>query len=315
MRTVAQRYGKIFVVAVIVLAGACTSGLIVAWTRADSEIPQDTSSDYPDAGSGAGDHYDADSNVPLPNLSSSVPSRNVTEVVAARDFDHRLWRLEKEIEIADPGTGRKKIKRLVSKIVEVGCGICYRDAAGNWQATDTTWRQTRDGFFMNTANYQVVIGKTAGSWLNYTVDESVMQLRPAALKADDGVYLEDIATLVPDIKGVIDPNDPSRLVFAGAFGTRIDLELQLKPDGFHQNVIFHDEPNLPSYFDENVTDIRLYTELNLDDYVQNQNVAIVIGNQELIGPQPQLNTKPVLDHIEFVKVVEEYDKLVGYDRH
>ncbi|MBN2377464.1 MAG: right-handed parallel beta-helix repeat-containing protein [Sedimentisphaerales bacterium] len=244
----------------------------------------------------------------------NVISRVVTELNGSRDYNHRLWRMEKELEVIDPNSGKLKIETEVSKIVEVGCGICYQEPNGNWQVAEPVWRATADGFVMDRADYRLQIGTTLGEWLSYTVDDVTMQMRPVRLQVVQGNYQVDIARINPLVAGVIDAEDPSRLVFANAFGAGIDLELQAQRDGFHQNVIFNRKPILLERLDTANALVRIYTELNLDDCVDNQEVGVIIEGRE-VEDFEQLNTTPTREDIEFVKVWHEGEVRASSDRH
>lgn len=107
------------------------------------------------------------------------------------------------------------------------------------------------------------MGKTADSMLGYFVDGTQMNLWASELQADDGVNTQSIAH-VGVVAGQIDPNNPNKLVFTDAFGNGIDLELEAKPGGFHQNVIFRNKPVLPAGFSVQNTEYKLFTELGLN---------------------------------------------------
>ena len=148
---------------------------------------------------------------------------------------------------------------------------------------------------MDRAGYKLEIGKDLSTPLNYTIAGSEMHLAPVSIEADDGAYCEVIEQVNQTAAGEIDPTNPRRLVFAGAFGKGIDLVLQALPDGFHQDVIFHDAKSLklPDYFDAKDVDIRLYTELNLDDYCDVQGMKVAIGRGGALDSASELDWSAV----------------------
>jgi len=294
-----KRYGKVIVLLVVLLTvlvlAAATITRLPAWSNHSGEADNDPNGQ-------SGDQL------------TRVLSRDIKEIVAKRDYNHRLWQVVKEFEVVDPDTGRTDTEQIISHIVEVGCGICYQDEKGDFQVTDTCWQETKDGFLMDTAAYELQVGRTVGYWLCYTIDGDDLYLRPAGINAYDGVNIVTVAELDGKVEGAIDPCDSSRLVFAGAFGKGIDLVLQAGPDGYHQDVIFHESLRLPDYMNPEETDIFLYTELSLDDYCQNQDIEVFIGGDEYVDVNEQINTSPTLENIEFTKVVEEGGCLFSRDR-
>ena len=197
-----------------------------------------------------------------------VLSTTRREVLSRRQANQRIWEVVRQIETRDPDTGEITVDEIVSPIVEVGMGICYQDDQGGWQVTDASWRATDDGFAMDKAGYTLETGSTLGAWLNYTVDGEVMRLRPNKVVAFDGEQTAILALADGDVQGVIDADDAGRLFFADAFGSGIDLELQLLPSGFHQNVIFRSKPDIPAALNKAQTKIHLFTELDISGYAE-----------------------------------------------
>ena len=200
-----------------------------------------------------------------------------SEAVEKRSTNQRVWEIVKDIEVLDATTGTRRVEQVVSNAVQVGDGICYQDAEGVWQAADTRWETAADGFVMDRAGYSLRIGKTLGTWLEYDVGGHTLRLRPSRIVADDGTYTETIGILNDTAAGTIDPNDGTCLVFADAFGTGIDLTLQARPGGYHQNVIFHGEPTLTLAFDANGTNILVYTEMDLEAYAESGSLETRVG--------------------------------------
>ena len=175
-----------------------------------------------------------------------------TELIGQRNSNTRVWEVIKD--------GERSV------VHEVGGGVCYKDARGKWRVSDTSWTATADGFVMDKAGYKLEIGKTAGSLMKYYVDGRKLKVRPSALLADDNGKAVKIAQLDAAVTGQIGTNNPNKLVFANAFGTGIDLEIEAKPGGYHQNVIFHQKPTFPKGLDPATTKMRLFTEMDLDGY-------------------------------------------------
>lgn len=189
------------------------------------------------------------------------------EIVDDRDENTRLWEITKWQKEIDPVTGEVNTVEVKSIVREKGCGICYKDANDSWQVTDTSWKQTANGFVMDKANYALEMGKTADSVLYYDIDGENLALKADSIKIYDGSNILPFAS-VNSTEGYIDPNDSTKLIYPNAYGKGIDLEIQAQPDGFHQNVIFKNKPALPKGVKNNAK-VFLYTELGLDNYLDN----------------------------------------------
>ena len=196
----------------------------------------------------------------------------IREVVSARDELHQTWQVIRETKVVDPETQIETVQRIVSEYIAVGDGLNYQDQNGNWQATEAVWRETVTGFVMDTAGYQLSMGRTLGSWLYYAVEGDELKLRPVCLKAYGDTDIVTLATIDTLVEGQIDPEDASRLVFYNAFGKGIDLVLQVEPGGYHQDVIFHQKPQLPLSMTGQGVSISVYTELGLDDLCRDEDV-------------------------------------------
>ena len=282
-----KRYGKVLVLIVMLLSVMVLAAITVTRMSAQSDTPWGT---------------DSDPNDQYSNQLTRLISCDTREITAERDYNHRLWQVVKEFEVVDPDTGRTDTEQIISTIVEVGCGICYRDEKGDFQVTDTNWQETKEGFLVGTAAYELQVGRTVGCWLRYTINGDDLYLRPAGINADDGVNAVIAAKLDDNVEGVIDPCNGSRLVFAGAFGKGIDLILQAGPGGYHQDVIFHEPLRLPDHLNPETTDVFLYTELSLDDYCQNQGIEISIGKDAYVDVNEYLNTTATLEKIAEVSI-------------
>ncbi|HBG25799.1 MAG: hypothetical protein A2Y10_14685 [Planctomycetes bacterium GWF2_41_51] len=187
------------------------------------------------------------------------------ELENQRDKNTRIWEITKQIEKKNPITNEVNLVEVKSKVIEKGCGICYKDSNNQWQITDTSWRQTENGFVMDKSNYALEIGQTANSILKYTVDSDILNLKANCIKISDGLNERILAT-INDTMCHIDPNNKNKLIYPDAFGKGIDLEFEAEPDGFHQNVIFKERPILPEGFSLECTEIKLYTEINSESY-------------------------------------------------
>ena len=231
-----------------------------------------------------------------------VKSKTIGEILESRDSNHREWQILKEVEVVDPITGEKTAEEQTSTIIEVGGGICYQDDFGDWQLTDASWRKTDKGFIMDTAGYELEIGNTVGEWLRYRVDGDDVYLCPSALRASDGTKTVDIATLNTESVGQIDSDNPDKLLFADAYGKGIDLELQVLPSGYHQNVIFHTAPSIPADMDLAKTQIEVHTALQLDNLKRDSGIGIKVGKEKgKIALNTEFETEESINSIDFVK--------------
>lgn len=303
-----KRYGKILLLAALALALVVMAGLAVTWSTAQTNGTA-TDTVHNDTGD-EGSFDDANDSLQAAEP-ENVLSKIVYELEDQRNENQRVWQVEREIETIDPVTSEKKVETQVSDIIEVGGGICYQDQQDNWQVTIPHWRATEAGFLMDTAGYQLQIGKTIGSWLSYTVNGVETMLRPVAIRAWDGTRQVDIATLAGNgnIEGFIDPNDPSRLVFIDAFGEGIDLELCARPGGFSQNVIFQAPPVLPDDLDRKQTEISIYTELQLPEEKPDEKIAVLVEEEEPVYLAETIGepkaTKTTTKNIAFYREVQE----------
>ena len=299
MAKVILRTGRILFVVVAVLAFAVVMGLTVF---SNAQLPEPFV--LPD-----------DPNEPQFVSAGDIVSEVRQEIVEQRGRNRRVWEVVREVAVSDEVDGLVEVEESTSRIIEVGTGICYEDKQGEWQVTNASWRATDTGFVMDEAGYSLEIDRTIDSWLRHTVDGEVMYFRPDKIVAFDGQAMETIALLDKKCEGVIDPNDASRLVFYNAFGEGIDLELVVRPAGYHQNVIFHDEPPLSENLDPATTKIHLFTEVNLDDYDASGMVDIIAGSSVRIQSAELADTPPTTDDIKFVKLFEENGEIYEYDLH
>ncbi|HBG26832.1 MAG: hypothetical protein A2Y10_07800 [Planctomycetes bacterium GWF2_41_51] len=186
------------------------------------------------------------------------------EQISQRDKNSRVWEITKWQEEIDPFTDELNVVEVKSIVREKGCGICYKDCNDSWQITDTSWKETENGFVMDKANYSLEIGKTANSYLYYNIDGEALKLRADSIKISDGQIVKPFASIESNVNGHIDSENNNKLIYPNAFGKGIDLEIEALADGFHQNVIFKNKPVLPKGFDFKNAEITLYTEINSD---------------------------------------------------
>ncbi|MBN2210440.1 MAG: right-handed parallel beta-helix repeat-containing protein, partial [Sedimentisphaerales bacterium] len=306
-----KRYGKILVLVIVAVAIITLVGFLVTWTRGQSIAIVDPNSFTNLSTLPEGTLSISEAMIPV----EKVLSQRMEEVLTARSHNSRHFNVIREFESINPENGQKYIEERVSRIIEVGTGICYLDNQGRWAITNPQWRETPNGFVMDQAGYTLAIGRTLDSYLTYTVDQEILWLRASAIKAMAGDRLETLAIANEQVQAYIDAQNPQRLVFPDAFGEGFDLVLVAEPDGFHQDVIFHTSPLLPDGMTPDQTQLMVYTELALDHYCLKQNMSFVIGAKEWSIPGMDLNTTPTRDDIEFLKVVPEEDAFYGYDRH
>jgi len=221
----------------------------------------------------------------------NVLSKKVFEKSDQRNANRRIWQVEREVESIDPDTKEKQVETIMTDIVEMGNGICYQDDADNWQISVPHWRATKDGFVMDTAGYKLEMGRNIGSWLSCTAKGEEMLLRPSVVEAGDNTDTKVIAELVDEVEGYIDPEDPSRLVFAGAFGKGIDLELIARTDGYGQNVIFRGKPSIPDGVELSKKTLSIRTEMSLDSSAALNSIFRWISRKGQVGRETYLTDR------------------------
>jgi parallel beta-helix repeat protein len=202
--------------------------------------------------------------------SNLPPTVTKQEIISSRDRDTRVWEITKWRASKDSNTPQTNLIPTKSHIIEKGCGICYRDARGNWGITDNNWVQTATGFVMNRANYSLSVGFTADSKLSYVVDGRELRLAAVSVEVDDGKNSAVLAQIGRNINGHIDQNAKNVLVFSNAFGTGIDLQIAAESDGYHQNVVFNTRPVIPTGIDANTAKFIMYTNIDSDEIWHSQ---------------------------------------------
>jgi len=216
-----------------------------------------------------------------PGLSVRVVAKYTpVELADLRDDHTRVWEVARELETTHPD-GTTTVETVKSYIHEKGSGLCYRDEGGEFVPSVPEWRETPEGFVIDRCAYGLAIAKTIGSGLRYTVEGNDLLLRPAYLMISDGVRKADLAILNPETRGFILPGSPSVLRFPAAFGPGYDLQYVAEKGGFHQNLIVAELPPLPGTLDAGRTEVFLYTEMNLDEYLAASGLAALIGGEQI----------------------------------
>jgi hypothetical protein len=201
-----------------------------------------------------------------------VLSEERVEDISSRNTNQRVWAVKREVEVSDALTGEPVVEEIVGSVVEVGNGICYRNKAGVWQPATPAWRCTANGFALEGVGYALQAGDTIAAGVEYTVDGETMALRATKITVQSAgvehvLYLPNGASA-----GVIDANDPSRLVFADAFGPGVGVEYVAGSGGYHQNVVLHSEPVLGEGMESDSTQILIYTEILTPACAENETI-------------------------------------------
>ena len=216
------------------------------------------------------------------NVSSTYPRETAAdwqEDVSKR-FEHgREYRAVRTVERVDPETEEVVTDTLVSTVRERGTNICCKDEAGQWVPTIAEWEDGGLGFRMKRNNWQIEVPLRLGDVCEYTVGGRTLAMRPGALVLSDGAHTVSLGTLDTTVQGQIDPDDPSRLVFADVLGENsgVDIELVLECAALHQNVVLRNKPSLPEGFDEESARLYVYTELGLDAFTADGAVGVAVG--------------------------------------
>ncbi|MBN1917078.1 MAG: right-handed parallel beta-helix repeat-containing protein, partial [Verrucomicrobia bacterium] len=201
------------------------------------------------------------------------------EVVELRDDHTRVYNVTHEVEYEDPVTGEKCTDTIVSKVREVGSGLCCRDGAGQWVPTIAEWETGGLGFRMKRGSWQIEVPMTLGGAYDYTVGGKTLAMRPTWILLSDGTNTVSLGSIDASVVGVINERDPSKLVFADALGAKsgVDIEFVLEPGALHQNVVLRAKPTLPEGFDAEDARLYVYTELGLDAYTAGDAVDVTIA--------------------------------------
>jgi len=245
---------------------------------------------------------DSDEPVTQPVVSCRVTAEHPpVEIVEKRDDHTRIWEIVREIEITRPD-GSTTLDTIKSYIHEKASGLCYKDASGAYVPSLAEWRETPDGFVIDRCPYGLTMGKSIGVSARYTVEGNDLLLRPAHLIISDRVNQADLATLNPETRGSISPDNPSMLRFRSAFGEGYDLEYIAEKGGFHQNLIITNPPEIPDDFNPDTASIHLYTEMNLDQYLSASGCEVSVEGELVNTSAADLVTKPSRgDCISFTK--------------
>ena len=201
------------------------------------------------------------------------------ELISERSQNTRKHEITRIYEEYDPIVDSMVVREEKSFVTKVGCGICYIDSEGNWKPTEAIWRLEGDTFVMDKAGYQLSIGKTLDSYLYHTIDGIVLPLKAKAIKIQDLEKKEIIAVVDDSIEGYIDPENASKLIFANAFGSGIDLVYKVSMDGYGQDIVFNIPLEIPDSFDKNNAKVSVYTEMGTD-LLQKDCMYAYIGDDE-----------------------------------
>lgn len=304
MAKVLLRTGKILIGTLVVFIFLLV--LFGFWSKA---ISQDTESSDPNTSDLDSVEIIGDSHY------RALLSQHKQEIIPRRGPNRRVWEIRHRYGVVDVQAGTAEVEEEVSTIIEMGSGICYLDDTNNWQVTEAKWHQTDNGFIMDQAGYQLAIGPTLDSWLEYTVDGITLSLRPAFILAEDNLNQEILSVRQEDVAGYIDPNNPSRLVFEDAFGEGIDLELCVYPDQYHQNVVFHTLPQASGILKNEKINYEIHTELDMENYVNDGMIEIVFGKDTRFTPDQIPTMETNKEDIRFMQGFVENDQEYEYSLH
>jgi len=208
-----------------------------------------------------------------------IAEHPLVEIAEARDLNTRVWQRVKEVEITYPD-GRKETDTIISRVLEKGSGICYRDAWGQLLPSVPQWEITATAFAVERCVYGLYAGPTLATPVSYVVQGRELLFTPAALVVSDGEREAIIATVNREVMGRIDDDDPSRLVYVGAFGPGVDIEFAVEPAAIHQNLVIWREIGLPEGIDPARARLRVLTELDLEAYAE-QGVSLYLGDKRV----------------------------------
>ncbi len=220
---------------------------------------------------------------PVRNVSSAYPRETVQawrEDVSKRSQHGREYQFVRTVEYVDPETEEVVTEETGSAVRERATDVCYRDAAGDWRPTVAEWETGGLGFKMKENSWQIEVPLTLGSAYEYTVGGKTLAMRPSTIGLSDGQQSVVLGPIDTSVIGQIDPDDPSRLVFADVLGTNsgVDIELVLECASLHQNVVLRAKPRLPEGFDAENTRLYVYTELGLDALTAAGDVNVWVGD-------------------------------------
>jgi hypothetical protein len=155
---------------------------------------------------------------------SIIAENPVVEVVGERDDHTRVWKVVRDVEVTDPGTGEKRLEQTASLIKEKGSGLCYRDVNGNWQPSVIEWERSASGFQIARAGYLATKGLLSEEPLEYSVSGKGLRFGPSSLVLYDGQRQQIAAEVVPGLTGEILESDRSKLRFNNALGDGVHVE-------------------------------------------------------------------------------------------
>ena len=250
---------------------------------------------------------------PQPVLSVVSESAPV-EVEEMRDANTRVFKIQKEIAETDPATSQTTIDTVESTIVEKCPNLCYKDEAGAWQLTDTSFEAIGNEFRMNRSGYKILMGRTLTDPINFSADGKTISLKLSHFIISDGVNTQEIGALNNETIGNINADNRSKVLFQNPFGNNIaDVEYAAEKGGFHQNIIINRAINLPQGFAAENANLYVYTELLLNDFISDQNASIKLGADSVnfIG-EGIVADAGNSDTIEFKTIVEGKENLTNW---
>jgi len=213
-----------------------------------------------------------------------VVERSRDELVELRNDHTREWKVTTEVERTDPETEEAVTETVVSRVREVGSNLCYRDAQGGWQPTVPEWEALPAGFACERSGHRIYFGGTIGAGYTNAVAGKAIVMRPKGLVLSDGVHSITVGEPDTNATGRIDERNPSRLVFADAFGDGLDADIEyvLECAAFHQNVVLREATALPDGFNAATAKLYVFTEIGLDAALADGSVSLHSGGDDVL---------------------------------
>ncbi len=257
---------------------------------------------------------------PITNAASGEYDRCVTatyepvEIKALRDANTRVYKVVKDVEETNIDTGARTVTRVESRIIEKGSNLCYRNSLGNWGITDATFEPVEGGFRMDKNNFELELGETLAEPVKFTASGKSIELKLSYFFISDGINTFPVGNFNPEVQGMLDEGDSSKLRFANGFGGDIaDIEYVVERSGFHQNIVINDAIFVPQGFDEFNTKLYIYTEINIDDFVNNQGGSVTVRGEAVDFQKGSLLADAgTMDLIDFTAIVEGKEELISY---
>ena len=218
------------------------------------------------------------SSVLLAVVSTAVGrAETIVEKVERRNATTRVYSAITDTEVVDPQTGATRTDRRVRQFVEKGSGLCYRDASGHWTPADPAWSGRAGRFEVGEAAYALSAGARPADEVVYTAEGESLRLTPHDIIFRDGDAEVSAFQVDRTAAAAIAPENEESLYFAQAYGSDADLEYEVSPAGFHQNVLLRGLPATPEEFAPKSTTVVVRTRLNLTELLQNGLSVLVNG--------------------------------------